>query len=316
MSSPETIIANPKASTADAPSNAPAAVPASGQDVGAEPQDWDLIIRPAAGWFDWRLKELWQHRDLLWLFVWRDFVTVHKQTILGPLWHIINPILTALTYSLIFGRMVKLPTDGLPPILFYMAGTIAWNYFTACFYKTNNSLAGNTGLFGKVYFHRLVVPFSVVLSSLISFGIQCGIFAVMAAVFALHGARIHPDVYWLLSFPLLVAMLAGYGLGLGLLCSALTIRYRDLGQLVGFSTQLLMYATPVIYPASFVNARYRWVTDSNPLASIIETFRYACLGKGTPEPLLLSISLLVLLILLVLGVAVYMRAERTFMDTV
>ncbi|MBA2708244.1 MAG: ABC transporter permease, partial [Gemmatimonadaceae bacterium] len=160
--------------------------------AGAE-GDWDTVITPKAGWFDWRLGELWNHRDLLWLLVRRDFVTVHKQTILGPLWHIINPILTALMFTLIFGRVVQIPTDGLPPILFYMAGTVAWNYFTACFFKTSNSLAGNASLFGKVYFHRLIVPFSAVISSLISFAIQCGIFAAMAIAFRLGGAPIQPN---------------------------------------------------------------------------------------------------------------------------
>lgn len=281
----------------------------------APSSEWDLVLRPTAGWFDWRLRELWQHRDLLLLFVWRDFVSVHKQTILGPLWHVVNPILTAMTYSLIFGRMVKLPTDGLPPMLFYMGGTVAWNYFTACFIKTNNSLASNAGLFGKVYFHRLIVPLSAVLSSLISFAIQCGIFCFMAITFAFKGASVHPNS-WLLILPLLVLMLAGYGLALGLTCSALTTRYRDLGQLVGFVTQLLMFATPIIYPASFVSERYRWITNCNPLTSIIETFRYACLGKGTPEPLYLCLSAGVLIVLFVLGITIFTRAERTFVDTV
>jgi len=279
------------------------------------PAAWDLVIRPQARWFDWRLGDLWQHRDLLWLLVWRDFVTVHKQTILGLFWHIINPILTALNYTLIFGRVVRLPTDGLPPILFYMAGTVAWNYFTACLYKTNNSLSGNVGLFGKVYFHRLVVPLSVVISSFISFAIQCGIFAVMAGAFAIRGASVHPNA-WMVALPLLVAMLAGYGLAVGLICSALTTRYRDLGQLVGFSTQLLMFATPIVYPASVIGEKYRWLILANPFASIVETFRYACLGKGSPEPLSLAASLLLLLILLIIGVTVYLRAARTFVDTV
>ncbi len=278
-------------------------------------EHWGLVIRPKAGWFEWRLGELWQHRDLLRLLVWRDFITVHKQTILGPLWHVINPVLTALTYSLIFARVVKLPTNGQPPILFYMAGTVAWNYFTACLYKTTNSLAGNAGLFGKVYFHRLVVPLSSVLSSLISFGIQCGIFAVMVAIYALRGAPIHPNS-WILGIPLLVAMLAGYGLAVGLICSALTTRYRDLGQLIGFSTNLLMFATPVIYPTSFVNPHYRWVMNCNPLAAVIETFRYACLGKGAAEPLSLSIGAAILLVLLIVGITIFTHVERTFMDTV
>ncbi|HVF39494.1 MAG TPA: ABC transporter permease, partial [Gemmatimonadaceae bacterium] len=242
--------------------------------------DWDTVITPKAGWFDWRLGEMWNHRDLLWLLVRRDFVTVHKQTILGPLWHIVNPLLTALMFSLIFGRVVRIPTDGLPPILFYMAGTVAWNYFIACFFKTNNSLAGNASLFGKVYFHRLTVPVSAVLSSLISFAIQCGIFAVMALIFSLRGAPIRPNA-WLFALPLLVALLAGYGLALGLIASALTTRYRDLGQLFGFVTQLLMFATPIIYPLSYVNEQYRWLIRANPLASIMETFRFATLGRGT-----------------------------------
>ena len=276
---------------------------------------WDLVIRPRTGWFDWRLHELWQHRDLFWLLVWRDFVTVHKQTILGPLWHVVNPILTSLIYTLIFGRVVKLPTDGLPPILFYMCGTVAWNYFSACFVKTNNSLTGNVGLFGKVYFHRLVAPLSVIVSCFISFVIQCGILATIVTLFGLRGAAIHPNVYLLL-LPVLVLMLAGYGLAFGLICSAVTTRYRDLGQVIGFFTQLLMYATPIIYPVSVVGEKYRWLIHANPFASIIETFRYAILGKGTPEPFYLAMSALLLLVLLTLGITLYLRKARTFVDTV
>jgi lipopolysaccharide transport system permease protein len=290
----------------------PSAGPLPGAAVEAE---WDLVIRPVSGLLDWRLGELWRNRDLLILLVRRDFVTLHKQTALGPLWHLVNPILTALTYTLIFGRVVKLPTDGLPPILFYLSGTVAWNYFTACLFKTNNSLAGNAALFGKVYFHRLVAPLSAVFSCLISFGIQCSIFAVLAAGFALRGAPVHPNA-WLLGLPLLAGMLAGYGLAAGLICSALTTRYRDLGQLVGFSTQLLMFATPVIYPLSFVSAHYRWLMNCNPLAAVIETFRHACLGHGAPEPRSLAASLALLGVLLVLGVTMFSRAERTFLDTV
>ena len=287
----------------------------STDSTSSQPSSWSLVISPEAGWFDWRLRELWAHRDLLWLLVWRDFVTVHKQTILGPLWHIISPLLTALTYSLIFGRMIRLPTDGVPPILFYMAGTVAWNYFLACFYKTNNSLAGNAGLFGKVYFHRLVVPVSAVLSSLISFGIQMGIFVVMLLIFQWRGRDVQPNL-WLCYFPLLVAMLAGYGLALGLICSALTTRYRDLAQLVGFATQLAMYATPVIYPVSYVKEQYRWITNCNPLTAIIETFRCGWLGKGSPQLLFLGLSGIILFALLILGVTIFTRAERTFVDTV
>lgn len=284
-------------------------------DSCSQPEHWDLTMRPRAGWFDWRLRELWQHRDLLRLLIWRDFVTLHKQTILGPLWHIINPLITAMTFSLVFGRVVKLPTDGVPPFLFYMAGTVAWNYFTACLFKTTNSLAGNAGLFGKVYFHRLVVPISAVISSVIAFGIQCAMLAIMVGIDILRGAEIHPNA-WLLCFPLLVAMLAGYGLAVGLICSALTTRYRDLGQLVGFSVQIMMFATPIIYPASFVNPHYRWVVDCNPLAAIIETFRYAWLGQGAPQPFFLLNSALFLVALFLIGLSLFTRVERTFMDTV
>lgn len=282
---------------------------------GAMDERWDTVISPQARWFDWRLGELWNHRDLLWLLVRRDFVTVHKQTILGPLWHVINPVLTALMFTLIFGRVVAIPTDGLPPILFYMAGTVGWNYFTSCFFKTSNSLAGNAGLFGKVYFHRLTVPVSAVISSLISLCIQCGILLVMAVVFRARGAEIHPTA-WIMALPLVVAMLAGYGLALGLIASALTARYRDLGQLFGFATQLLMFATPIIYPMSYVNPSYRWLIAANPMATLIETFRYATLGKGTTGPAALAISGVILAVLLVSGLAAFTRAEKTFLDTV
>jgi lipopolysaccharide transport system permease protein len=277
--------------------------------------DWDLIIRPSAGWFDWRLGELWQHRDLLWMLVWRDFVTLHKQTILGPLWHIISPILTTLTYYLIFGRVVRLPTDGMPPFLFYMAGTVAWNYFAACLVKTSSTLSANAGLFGKVYFHRLVVPLSAVISSLISFGIQLSIFIIFMLVFWMQGVVIHPNA-WLWTVPLLIMMLAGFGLAFGLICSALTTRYRDLGQLIGFATQLLMYATPVIYPLSMVSDRQRWIIQLNPLTPVIETFRYAFFGKGAPDALHLGSSLVVLAVLFIIALTLFTRTERTFMDTV
>ncbi len=276
---------------------------------------WDAVFTPSAGWLDWRLGEVWSHRDLVRLLIWRDFVTVHKQTILGPLWHIISPLLTAITLSLVFGSVIKLPTDGVPPILFYMAGTVAWNYFTACFFKTGNSLAANAGLFGKIYFHRLVVPLSAVLSSLISFSIQCGILAVMAAVFYLRGASVHPGA-WLLALPVMVAMLGGYGLAFGLICSALTTRYRDLSQLIGFGVQLLMFATPIIYPSSLVDPGHRWVLAANPLAPVIEAFRYAWVARGNPQPVLLLLSAGILVGLLTIGLTLFTRAERTFLDTV
>jgi lipopolysaccharide transport system permease protein len=277
--------------------------------------DWDTVIGPTGRWFDWRVAEIWNHRDLLRLLVWRDFVTVHKQTVLGPLWHVLNPILTALIFSLIFGRIVKVPTDGLPPVLFYMGGMVAWNYFTACFFKTSNSLAGNAGLFGKVYFHRLIVPLSAVASSLISFAIQLFIFIAMIVGFGISGSPVRPGI-WILSLPLLVILLAGYGLGFGLITSALTARYRDLGQLVGFGMQMLMFATPIIYPSSTIGPQYRWLMQLNPLATIVEAFRLGFLGTGTVSARLLLADTLLLFVVLAVGISLFTRAERTFLDTV
>lgn len=282
--------------------------------VGAQPEHWDTVISPRAGWLDWRLGEIWSHRDLLQILVWRDFAAVHKQTVLGPLWHIVNPILTALTYTLIFGRVIKVPTDGLPPILFFMGGTIAWNYFISCFFKTSNALTGNAGLFGKVYFHRLVVPLSAVLSSLISFGIQSAIFAVMIAGFRMTGVPVRPGL-WILAMPLLVAMLAGFGLSIGLIASAATARYRDVAHVISFMSQLLMFATPIIYPLSAVSEPLKSVIRMNPLTPIVETFRYATLGRGSLEPLSLLGSAFVLVILLAIGISLFTKAERTFLDT-
>jgi lipopolysaccharide transport system permease protein len=281
----------------------------------SEETRWDTVIGPTGGWFDWRLSEIWAGRDLLRLMVWRDFVTVHKQTVLGPLWHVMNPILTALLFSLIFGRVVKIPTDGLPPILFYMGGMVVWNYFTSCFFKTSNSLAGNAGLFGKVYFHRLIVPLSAVVSSLISFTIQLLIFIVMMVVFRARGSTAGPTI-WIVSLPLLVILLAGYGLSLGLITSALTARYRDFGQLIGFGTQMLMFATPIIYPSSTIDQKYRWLMHLNPLATVVESFRLAFLGTGTVDARLLLTDTAVLFVFLIVGISLFTRAERTFVDTV
>jgi lipopolysaccharide transport system permease protein len=278
-------------------------------------QEWDAVIGSTSRWFDWRLSEIWTHRDLLRLLVWRDFVTVHKQTVLGPLWHVVNPILTALVFTLIFGRIVKGPTDGRPPVLFYMGGMVVWNYFTACFFKTSNSLAGNAGLFGKVYFHRLIVPLSAVISSLISFAIQFLIFVVMVVVFRARGASVSPNL-WILFLPLLLILLGGYGLGLGIITSALTARYRDLGQLIGFATQMLMFATPIIYPTSTIEPKYQWIVQLNPLATIVESFRLGFLGKGTVNFQLLFADTAVLAAILIIAISMFTRAERTFLDTV
>ena len=253
--------------------------------------------------------------DLISLFVWRDFVAVYKQTILGPLWHIIQPLLTTLMFTVVFGRMARLPTDSVPPFLFYLSGTVVWAYFANCLSKTSNTFVANAHLFGKVYFHRLAIPVSVVISNLIAFTIQFTVFLAFVALYAFRGEAVHPTV-WLLTLPLLLLIMAGYGLGFGIIVSALTTRYRDLAQLVTFGVQLWMFASPVIYPASQVPEKYRWVIALNPMTPVIETFRYGFLGSGVPAPMQLTAGAGVMLLLLVIAMLLFNRVERTFMDTV
>jgi len=284
-------------------------------DVRTTDPYWSTIIRPTRSLFDLRLRQLWRYRDLISLFVWRDFVSAYKQTILGPLWHIIQPLLTTLTYSLIFGKVARLPTDGLPMLLFYMSGTVLWGYFAACLTRTATTFVANAKLYDKVYFHRLVIPISVIISNLISFAIQCAMFLVFLACYAAGGARVQPNACLLL-LPLLLLMMAGYGFGCGLIVSALTTRYRDLAQLVGFGVQLWMYATPVIYPLSAVPGRFQKLIALNPIAPIIETFRYGFLGAGTVNPGHLLYSVVVLGVVLLASLLLFNRVESTFMDTV
>ncbi len=280
-----------------------------------ESEEWSLIIRPQRGWFDLRLDELWHYRDLIMVFVRRDFVATYKQTILGPLWYLIQPLLTTITFTIIFGNIARLSTDGLPPFLFYMAGTVLWSYFAAALTKTSSTFTANAGLFGKVYFPRLAVPLSLLVSNLVGFGIQFGLFLVFLAYFGLRGAAIHPNG-WVLLTPLLLLLMAGLGLGFGIIISSLTTRYRDLQYLVGFGAQLLMYATPVIYPMSAVPARYRWLILVNPMTPIVESFRTAFLGAGSVSMWYLFYSAGFALAVLALGLLLFNRIEQTFMDTV
>ncbi|MDX6709495.1 MAG: lipopolysaccharide transport system permease protein [Blastocatellia bacterium] len=280
-----------------------------------EPEVWTLVIRPKTSWFDLHLADLWRHRDLVMLFVQRDFVSMYKQTILGPLWFIIQPLLTSLTFTLIFGNMAQLSTDGLPKMLFYMSGVTAWNYFSDCLMKTSETFSGNSNLFGKVYFPRLAVPLSIVISNLIRFGIQIGLFLGFYLYFWGRGINIHPTLALLL-LPLLVLLMAALGLGSGIIASSLTTRYRDLRFLIQFGAQLLMYTTPVIFPFSKLPPQYRWIMLANPMTPIIETFRYAFLGTGTFSWGLLAISAAVTSAILTVGVLMFNHVERTFMDTV
>ena len=278
-------------------------------------QDWDLIIQPQRSLLDLRLGELWKSRDLVLLVVRRDFVSVYKQTILGPLWYLIQPLLTTITFTVIFGGIAQLPTDGLPQFLFYMSGTVIWTYFAECLTKTSNTFVNNASLFGKVYFPRLAVPVSILISNLITFAIQFVLFLIFVGIFALGGAAIRPNL-WILFTPVLVLMMAGLGLGFGIIISSLTTKYRDLRFLVTFGVSLLMYATPVIYPVSSIPERFQALIRLNPMTPIVETFRYAFLGAGAAEPLALLYSFGFMLVIVVLGAVLFNRVEATFMDTV
>jgi lipopolysaccharide transport system permease protein len=277
---------------------------------------WDMVIQPQRGLFDLRLGELWKYRDLIILFVRRDFVSAYKQTILGPLWYLIQPLLVTITFTVIFGQIASLSTDGLPQFLFYMSGTVVWAYFADCLNKTSNTFVHNANLFGKVYFPRMAVPVSILISNLITFAIQFGMFLAFALFFALQGSDLRPNWTWIALFPVLLLMMAGLGLGFGIIISSLTTKYRDLRFLVQFGVQLLMYATPVIYPVSAIPERWQWVIQANPMTSIVEAFRYAFLGAGTvdAERLLYSFGFMVGVVFI--GAVIFNRVEQTFMDTV
>ncbi|HRW64705.1 MAG TPA: ABC transporter permease [Candidatus Competibacter sp.] len=273
------------------------------------------VIEPHGSLFDLKLCELWAYRDLVRLFVRRDFVAQYKQTILGPAWHFIQPLFTTLIFTVVFGKIARIPTDGLPPFLFYMAGTVIWTYFANVMTDTSGTFVRNAHIFGKVYFPRLVVPVSTLLSKLIAFAIQFAFLLMFMAWFVLRGADLAPNA-WVLVTPLLLLMMAAFGLGLGVIVSALTTRYRDLTVLVGFGVQLFMYASPIIYPLSALPEDWRFWAALNPITPIVETFRYAYLGAGAASPMLLAYSAVVILVVLILGVAMFNRVERTFMDTV
>jgi lipopolysaccharide transport system permease protein len=280
--------------------------------------EWDIEITAKNDFFDFKLREVWRYRDLLLLLVHRDFVSFYKQTILGPLWFFIQPLFTTVIYTFIFGNLAAIPTDGLPQPLFYLAGITAWNYFADCLSKTSTVFTVNAGLFGKVYFPRLIVPLSIVVSNLIRFGVQMGLFILMMLIYWIKGAPVHPNLYLLL-FPVLLILMAMLGLGLGMIISAMTTKYRDLSFLITFGIQLMMYLTTVIYPLSVVEKKYpsyQWLVKYNPLTAIIEAFRYGFLGKGSFDLLSLGLTALLTTVTLLIGVMIFNRVERTFIDTV
>lgn len=277
--------------------------------------EWDLVIEPQSSLFELHLADVWRYRDLLWLLVKRDFVSFYKQTILGPLWFFIQPLFTTIIFTFIFGNLAGLSTDGLPQPLFYMAGITAWNYFADCLTKTSTVFRDNAGIFGKVYFPRLIMPLSIVVSNLVRFGVQMILFFMMVGYYAFTGANFHMNIFVLL-FPVLVLMMALLGLGLGLIITALTTKYRDLAFLISFGVQLMMYATTVIYPLSAAPAKYKWLIELNPMTGIIEAFRYGFLGEGVMTMSTLGYSVIVTLVSLVLGVVIFNKTEKTFVDTV
>jgi len=277
--------------------------------------EWTTIIRPKTGWFDIDFRELWQYRDLIMLFVRRDFVSVYKQTILGPAWFILQPLLTTIMFTVVFGSIAKIPTDGMPPMLFYLAGNVSWMYFQECINKTSNTFIANANIFGKVYFPRLAVPISIVITNLITFALQFAFFLAFLVYYMWQGSTAVPNWYALMT-PVFLLMMAALGLGLGIIVSALTTKYRDLRFLVTFGVQLFMYATPVVYPLSEVPESYRHWLLANPMTPIVEGFRYAFLGSGAYRGEHLLISAATITVILAVGIILFSRVEKTFMDTV
>ncbi len=278
-------------------------------------KNWDLIIRPQTSIWSVPWLDIWRYRDLLVMFIKRDVITVYKQTILGPIWFVVQPILTTLIYMLVFGRIANISTDGLPQVLFYLSGITIWNYFAECFNTTSKTFSVNAMIFGKVYFPRLIMPFSKIVSALIKFGIQMLLFLSVYIYFIIKGADIQPNLNLLL-FPLYMILMAGMGLGFGLLFTSLTTKYRDLNFLIQFGIQLLMYASPVIYPLSIIPDKYRFLIESNPLTPILEGVKYAFLGTGYFSWNSLFYTISFTIVALFTGILVFNKTEKQFIDTI
>ncbi len=276
--------------------------------------DWDYVIESKSTLFDLRLKEVWHYRDLLVLFVRRDFVTVYKQTILGPLWFFIQPILTTITFTIIFGNVAQLSTDGAPKLVFYMAGITLWNYFSTCLTSVSGVFNANAGIFGKVYFPRLIMPLTIVISNLMKFGVQFLMFLVFVFYFYFKG-QISPNS-WILFTPVIIFLMAIISMGIGLILSAMTTKYKDLNQLIAFGVQLFMYATPVIYPSSSIPSNYKWIINLNPLVGLFDYMRYAYLGIGQFSATALAYPTVFAVAILAIGVVIFNKTQKTFMDTV
>lgn len=279
-------------------------------------KEWSMIIRPHEKLWKVDLGEIWAYRDLIELFVKRNIVTVYKQTVLGSLWYLIQPILTVIMNMVVFGGIAHMSTDGVPQALFYLAGNVCWFYFSDCLNQTSNTFLTNQGIFGKVYFPRMVVPISTVISNLLRFGVQLGLFVVVYLYYLMSGSDVCPN-WTILTVPVLIVMIAGLSLGFGILISSMTTKYRDFTVLFGFIVSLWMYATPIVYPLSMVtDEKLRTLIMLNPMTSIIEAFKYATLGQGYFSWGALGYSFAFMTVLLVWGIVIFNKVQRSFMDTV
>lgn len=275
---------------------------------------WDTVIKSKHSLFAINFKELWHYRDLLVLFVRRDFITVYKQTLLGPLWFFIQPLLTTITFTIIFGNVAQLSTDGAPKVVFYMAGITLWNYFSTCLTTVSGVFNANAGIFGKVYFPRLIMPLTIIISNLMKFAVQFLLFIVFVGYFTFQN-QIQPNS-WMVLTPVIIVLMAVIAMGVGLILSSMTTKYKDLNQLIGFGVQLFMYATPVIYPSSSVPNDYQWVVALNPLVGLFDYMRFAYLGVGAFSMAALLYPTLFSIGILAVGVLVFNKTQKTFMDTV
>jgi lipopolysaccharide transport system permease protein len=280
-------------------------------------ENWSEIISPKTHLFDIRLKEVWHYRDLLFLFVKRDFIAQYRQTILGPLWHIIQPVFTTVMFLIVFNKIARISTDHLPAILFYMSSITIWNFFSGCLNNTSTTFTTNAGIFGKVYFPRLVLPISTVISNMIKFGIQFGLLLAFVFYYAITKQYTINIGWHNLLFPFIVFIMGAMGLGLGIIISSLTTKYRDLNVLITFGVQLLMYVTPVVYPLSFLEkSQYKSFIEWNPLSALVEGFRYSLFGEGSFNIFFFGYSIVFALVALLIGTLLFSKVERTFMDTV
>lgn len=275
---------------------------------------WDSVIESKTSLFDLRLKELWDYRDLLVLFIRRDFFTTFKQTILGPFWFFIPPILTTVTFTIVFGNIAQIPTGGAPKMVFYMAGIILWNYFSSCLTSVSSVFNNNAGIFGKVYFPRLIMPLTIITSNLMRFLVQYFMF-LMFVYYFYYSNLIKPNS-WMLFTPIIIVLMALISMGIGLVLSSMMTKYRDLSMLIGFGMQLLMYASPVIYPSSSMPEQYHWLLNLNPLVPMFDYMRYAYLGIGHFSLVSLLYPSGFALVVLMIGVVVFNKVQKTFMDTV